>query len=116
MKNWAAIRERYLRDNLQVRLGGLAADLRRIKSFSSQETSREVIESLIEESKYFIEWTAPEEGIATAGELVAIQIQLAFWQRQWEAVWRDPDRRRQVAVQSQIWSDRLMNLSGLLQD
>ena len=34
MKDWTAIRERYLRDQLPIRLGGLAAHLSRIKSFN----------------------------------------------------------------------------------
>ena len=60
MKDWAAIRERYLRDDLPVRLGGLAANLSRIKSFAAHDASRDAIESLIAESKFFIEWTAAE--------------------------------------------------------
>ena len=63
MRNWAAIRERYLRDSLPIRLGGLAANLARIKSFSDHPDHRDVIESLLDESKFFIEWTAPETEI-----------------------------------------------------
>ena len=60
MKDWTQIRERYLRDDLPVRLGGLAANLSRIKSFSANEASHAVVESLIDESKMFIEWTAAQ--------------------------------------------------------
>lgn len=59
MKDWTVIRERYMKDELPVRLGGLAANLSRIKSFSANENSREAVASLIDESKMFIEWTAP---------------------------------------------------------
>ena len=115
MKDWTEIRERYLSDGISIRLGGLAANLRRIKSFASQDANRVAVESLIEESKYFIEWTALETGMDTAAELVELQIELAYWQRKWERLWEDPIRRNQVAEQSQIWSDRILNLSGLLQ-
>jgi len=81
MRNWATIRERYLRDSLPIRLGGLAANLIRIKSFSDHPDHRDVIESLLDESKFFIEWTAPETGIDLQVELVALQLQLACWQR-----------------------------------
>lgn len=60
MKDWTAVRERYLRDNLSVRLGGLAANLSRINSFAAHDASREAVESMIDESKLFIEWTAAE--------------------------------------------------------
>jgi hypothetical protein len=114
MKDWALIQERYLRDAVPVRLGGLAANLRRIKSFASQETGREAVASLIEESKYFIEWTAPEAHVETAAQLVEIQVQLARWQRKWPHIWLDSAQRQQIAEQSAAWSDRVLKLSGLL--
>ena len=41
MKNLEAIQERYLRDPLPVRLGGLAANLARVESFSNHAEHRE---------------------------------------------------------------------------
>jgi hypothetical protein len=114
MKDWIAIRERYLRDNLAIRLGGLAANLSRIKSFASNAENREAVESLLEESKFFIEWTALEADIDVAAELVELQIQFARWQRKWVNIWADPVLRREVAEQSSRWSKRLLTLSGLL--
>ena len=114
MKDWTPIRERYLRDQLPVRLGGLAANLHRIKSFSTQEAGRESVESLLEESKYFIEWTAAEAEVNTAAQLVELQIQLACWQRNWPRTWSDPLHRREVAEQSAIWTQKVLELSGLL--
>ena len=55
MKDWKAIRERYLRDTLPLRLGGLAANLARIKSFSDHPDHYDVVENLLNESKFFIE-------------------------------------------------------------
>ena len=114
MKDWIAIRERYLQDKTPVRLGGLAANLSRIKSFASREANREAVESLVDESKYFIEWTAREMEIDTAAELVELQIQLARWQYQWHKVWPDMELRARLAEQSQEWSNRILSLSGLL--
>jgi len=114
MKDWTAIRERYLRDDLPVRLGGLAANLSRIKSFAAHEASREAVESLIDESKFFIEWTAAQAESQTAAELVALQIQLAQWQHNWARIWADPAQRSQVAEQSSAWSKRVLSMSGLL--
>lgn len=114
MKDWNLIRERYLRDPIPIRLGGLAANLRRIKSFSSHDGSREAVASLIEESEFFIEWTARDTRIETAAELVELQIQLARWLHNWLQIWPDPGRRQQVAEQSLAWSERVLALSGLL--
>ncbi len=110
MKDWKAIRERYLYDSLPVRLGGLAANLRRIKSFASHDANCEAVESLIDESKYFIEWTAAEVEVDTAAELVELHVQLARWQRNWA----DPTQCSQVAEQSAAWSQRVSEMSGLL--
>lgn len=114
MKDWTAIRERYLRDNFPVRLGGLAANLSRIKSFAANDAGRDAVESLIAESKFFIEWTAAEAEINAAAELVELQIQLARWQYNWAHIWDDRVQRRNVAEQSAAWSQRVLEMSGLL--
>jgi hypothetical protein len=115
MKDWSAIRERYLRDSIPVRLGGLAANLRRIKSFAAQDAGREAVESLIDECKFFIEWTAHDTQMETAAQLVELQVELARWQHNWASIWPDPARRNQVAERSLVWSERVLGLSGLLQ-
>lgn len=115
MKNQAAIRERYLRDQLPIRLGGLAANLSRIKSFAKNEANREAVLGLIEESKFFIEWTAADAEIDTAAELVELQIQLARWQRNWVSIWSDFTQRQQVAEKSKHWSEKVLKMSGLLE-
>lgn len=114
MNDWTAIRERYLRDNFPVRLGGLAANLSRIKSFAANDAGRDAVESLIAESKFFIEWTAAEAEINAAAELVELQIQLARWQYNWARIWDDRVQRRNVAEQSAAWSQRVLEMSGLL--
>jgi hypothetical protein len=52
MTNWTAIRGRYLREAVPTRLGGLAANLGRIKSFAYTGSNPEVVASLMEESKH----------------------------------------------------------------
>ncbi len=104
MKYRTPIRERYMRDPLPVRLGGLAANLSRIKSFSANDAS------LIDESKMFIEWAE----IHTAEKLVELQIQLARWKLAWDGIWSDKIKREQVAKQSASWSMQVLELSGLL--
>jgi len=58
MKNLEKRRFRYLQDPTPVRLGGLAANLARIASFSKYADHREVVDPILQETKWFIEWIA----------------------------------------------------------
>ncbi|MBD1838309.1 hypothetical protein [Coleofasciculus sp. FACHB-501] len=116
MKDWTAKRERYLRESLPTRLGELAANLARIQSFSNNDLNRDAVAHLIEESKFFIEWTAIDAGIDIAAELVELQVQLARWQLNWSNIWADDTQRTKIAQQSKVWSDRVLEMSGLLSE
>ncbi len=114
MSDYRRLRERYLRDGLPTRLGGIAANLARITSFSDNELHGDLVESLVGESKFLIEWTAADADIDTAAELVELQVQLARWQHNWERIWSDPAQRQLVARQAHDWSERVLERSGLL--
>lgn len=114
MKDWTPIRDRYLKDNLPIRLGGLAANLSRIKSFSLHQTNRDAVEGLLTESKFFIEWTAGETEIEVAAELVELQILLARWLYKFDSVWNQKILLERLVAQSTFWSGRVLELSGLL--
>jgi hypothetical protein len=116
LKDWNATRERYLRDPVPIRLGGIAANLARVKSFSTFDENSKLVEGLLEESKYFIEWTAAETDIEVAAQLAELQIQLAFWQHNWERNWTNLERRSFVVTRARLWSDRLLEMSGLLEE
>ncbi|MEG4322908.1 MULTISPECIES: hypothetical protein [unclassified Microcoleus] len=58
MRDWNALKSRYLRDELPIRLGNLASNLARIKSRCQNSANGELVEGLLQESKIFIEWTA----------------------------------------------------------
>ncbi|MCX6029293.1 MAG: hypothetical protein NT169_08320 [Chloroflexi bacterium] len=114
MRNQAVIRERYLRDPLPIRLGGLAADLARVQSFSDNSNLRDAVEGLLEESRFFIEWMAPDAELEKQVALVELQRQLTRWQRSWAHIWADPTRRAAVAEQAGVWSERVLGMSGLM--
>ena len=69
MREWYTLKERYLRDQLPIRLGNLAQNLARIKSAYQNAANGEIIESLLQESKLFIEWTSQDAEIEIAAEL-----------------------------------------------
>jgi len=111
-----AIRARYLRDALPIRLGGIAANLARITSFSRHVANRETVEHIIKESKLFIEWTAPETDVDAAAVLVELQLQLAQWQHCLAGIWEDTEKRQAMIEQSRDWSKRVLDMSGLLRE
>ena len=114
MKDWQALQTRYLRDRYPTRMGNLASNLSRIKTQIQKLISPNSIEYLLQESKYFVEWTGKETDIDTAAELVELQLQLARWQLRWHEIWESPQEREQVADRCRAWSERVLQLSGLL--
>jgi hypothetical protein len=114
MKDWTAKRERYLRKSIPNRLGELAANLSRIASFCTNDLNCDAVASLVEESKFFIEWTAIDTGIDQAAELVELQVQLARWQLSWSSIWVNEAKRKTVVEQAKNWSENILEMSGLL--
>jgi len=115
MTNRSQLRERYLRDPLPVRLGGLAANLARVRSFSGNPKHGTAVAKLLEESAWFIEWTAPGAPLEMQLTFLECQRQLAKWRLSWADIWADPSRRADVAERVGAWSQKLLDLSGLVQ-
>ncbi len=115
MNNINEKRERYMRDSLSVRLGGLAANLARVSSISNNASNLEAALGLMEESKYFIEWTAGESQIETATALVDVQRKLAKWQRTLNADWKIDERRAEIGIEAKQLSNFVLQRSGLLE-
>jgi hypothetical protein len=69
---------------------------------------------MLEESRFFIEWTALDAELEKQVALVELQRQLTHWQYSWAQIWADPDRRAEVAEQAGVWSERVLGMSGLL--
>jgi hypothetical protein len=57
-----------------------------------------------------------DAGIEKAADLVELQVQLARWQFGWSNIWADDGQRMNVAEQAKIWSDRVLEMSGLLSE
>jgi hypothetical protein len=47
MRSWSSVRERYLQDDVSIRLGGLAANLLRISSYADRPEHGEVVSRLV---------------------------------------------------------------------
>src|SRR5258706_15786882 len=100
MIDFASKRSRYMRDSIPIRLGGLAANLARVYSFSSNSKHNEAVSNILNESRYFIEWTTTETDIEIQHELVELQLKLSIWIHTWDRVWNNPELSSQMAKES----------------
>jgi hypothetical protein len=112
--NKEKLRERFLRDPLPRRLGGLAATLGRVSSSARNSTDTAVVKNLLEEAKYLIEWTAADTVPETAAELVSMQTLITLWIKAWDTSCHERIQRTLLSVQAKQGSDRALDLSGLL--
>lgn len=110
VKNLSARRDRYLADDVPIRLGGIAANLARVASSASNPANRQAVLDMLEESKWFIEWAAPSLEIDVAARLAEIQISLAML----ESRLRGTLAVSEIADQAAGWSEEILNMSGLL--
>lgn len=108
------IKERYMKEDLNVRLGCIAADLARISSFLENVDNRKVVLPILEESKYFIEWSAPEASFKIQALLAEIQPILALWQSILSKKDGYNNTRRQIIKKTRLWSEHILQYSGLL--
>jgi hypothetical protein len=113
MIDFSSKRTRYLRDSIPIRLGGLAANLARVNSFSSNPKHNEAVARLLNESRYFIEWTTTEAELEIQHELVEIQLRMSIWIATWDKIWNDPILRAQMAKESSDWSASILKFAGL---
>ena len=114
MKDMDKSRERFLRDPLPRRLGGLAATLGRLSSSARKSNDPKVVYDLMDEAKHLIEWTAADAEPETAAELVHIQIMITLWQGAWEESSLSPKQRLILSVEAKNWSDKALDFSGLV--
>ena len=114
MRDMEKLRERFMRDPLPRRLGGLAATLGRISSSARKSTDPTIVSDLLNEAKHFIEWTAADTEPETAAELVQMQTMITLWERAWDEVSHSRKQRLLLSVQAKDWSDKAVDFSGLV--
>lgn len=112
MKNITLIHQRFMKESPSKQLGALAANLARIASFSNNPQHKRIVAYLLEESKWFIEWTVPEVDLTIQEMLVELQIQLALQHHCWSDAWSQEEKRKAIAEEAHTWSMRLIELSG----
>ena len=114
MINKEKLRQRFLRDPVPRRLGGLAATLGRLSSSARKSTDPNIVSNLLDEAKHLIEWTAAETEAETAAELVQIQTMITLWQGAWDEASQFPKQRLLLSLHAKDWADKALGFSGLV--
>ncbi len=108
MQNMETIKSRYMQDGLDKRLGGIAANLIRIASFSVNPQNRQAVQTMLEETEFFIEWAAPDAPLNVQVFLVEVQLQLALWHRNWPAIYSEIQNREKLRQWSRLVSEKVL--------
>jgi hypothetical protein len=106
MRDVSRLRERFLRDGLDRRLGNIASNLLRLSSWLQMERGPEAMVDLIRETMAMIEWMGDD----ATEELVNIQRELCRWRR----IWPLAPARSLLAFRARQMSDRVLEASGLV--
>jgi hypothetical protein len=114
MKNLNEIRVRYLKEPFNKRLGHLASDLARISALLENSKNKKAVDDILEESKFFIEWTVSEAPANVQTLLSEIQIKLAQVHFHLLHHKEKPTKINRLKKITKTWSDQLLEISGLL--
>ncbi|NDJ25758.1 hypothetical protein GS682_30070 [Nostoc sp. B(2019)] len=106
---------RFQGENTSHRLGHIASNLARLRTFCDTAYP-EAVESVADETICFIEWTAADIEPEYAEEIVKIQVQLAQWKLKFDSFWSNESERKSMSEQASIWSEQVLDMSGLLSE
>ncbi|MCC5611162.1 hypothetical protein LC612_31505 [Nostoc sp. CHAB 5834] len=105
----------FMQDDVTTRLRRLATHLSQIQSLWTQGSSEDLILALVDESRYFIEWTVPDmvkaDDIDRACELVDLVRLLTRWLFHWDNIWTDAEQKQSASQEISYWLQRVLEIS-----
>lgn len=110
MKDFSALRRRYAQEPSEIQVGALASNLSRIAWFMQRPDTRDKLEPIFRESKYFTEWAAESVPLELQSMLAEVQIELALWQRRLTQADLPPT----LPAEPEMWSQRLLKAANLV--
>lgn len=113
MKNLNDVKTRFLNEPFNRRLGHLASDLARIAAFLDNSLNRRVVNDILEESKFFIEWIALDAPLNIQILLAEMQPKLALWQRRLALQKEGPTEIKNLRKIATGWSKQLIQTTCL---
>jgi hypothetical protein len=94
------------------RLASIASNLIHVVRFQSDSEGSLPLR-MLSDAEHYIEWTTPVVSQEIAQELEQLRQLVTGWQSNWQEVWGEPQQRTHLVEQCQLWSDRLIEYSGL---
>lgn len=107
-------RERYLRDPMPVRLGGIASNLVRVRSLTTDDGLRSMAETVLRQTGLYIEWTASDADPSALELLAEIQRSTFRWRKTLPHRWSIPGERLRLGIEAGEMGERVLDISGLL--
>ena len=105
MKDVTRLRERFLRDGLDRRLGNIASSLLRLNGWLRMARDPQAMVDLMRETATMIEWMGDD----ATEDFVNIQRELCRWRR----IWPLAPAHSLLAFRARQMSDRVLDSSGL---
>jgi hypothetical protein len=107
MKDLGKMRERFVRDDVPVRMGNLASNLLRLSKWVQRGHDDEAIVDLMRQIAWLMEWS----GDFASADLADMQREICRWRHAW------PVKRasRILALRASQMSNRILQASGLLE-
>jgi len=105
------LRARFESDPVPLQWGAIASDLARLSAIvQSGDIHSLFFQNVLNEAKLFTEWLAPEVDFEGQATILSLQ----RWLSKWPASGGSEESSRQVEKEAEEWSERILNLSGLL--
>ena len=67
------------------------------------------------QSKFLIEWIAPDLPLDVQTKLLELQIQLSRWHLKFPEICQNPELLKKMISEASPWSKELLKLSGLVE-
>jgi len=108
------LKELHLRDPIPIRLGNLASSVKRLGYLVHSKKSEKTVYQLFRECKLFSGWTLPDVEFKVKLQLEALQSELENWQQGFHSDNGNELWRAEINAACEQWSNRILELSGLL--
>ena len=104
---------KFMRHSTERKLGNVAVNLNRIAAYADKPDGNEQALYFIQETKYLVDWTAPELELDGQLALQAVQRSLAKWDNHWAQIWEDSEKKNVAQQEARVMSEQILAMAGL---
>jgi len=111
VKDLSSLKERYLRDPVERRIGNLASDFARLEWVCNHPKESDTLSDLLRQMKHITEWVAEGASLNIQETMADIQPRLSMWGLIWPRLGHQLQFRNAVAREAHAWSNQLLKLA-----